>query len=429
MNGIFISYRREDTEGFARSLFQSLVAHFGQEQVFMDVEGIELGMDFVEALDQSLGACGVLLVLIGKEWVTGVDASGRRRLDNPEDFVRLEVASALKRNIRVIPIRVRGAVMPDPQELPDDLKLLTRRQALELRHDHWDADVRLLITALEKALGLTPKKVGPAVQQAQPVATAASATAKSRWKLPLLLVGLVLVGVVVTLFIPDGEEPVPVQTWEAAPSAPPSYVAEEPVSPEAPWEPPPAIPEPLPAPPPFPDFTDTMVFEAQELLAQLGYEPGPVDGQVGERTTRAVRAFQRDNGLPATGRISDDLIDALYATLERRQGMPFPPPESYPPTVNMTGIWFDEEGVRYSIVHEGYQIHYQAFDMYGTIVAMGEGRLEGQRVDYVMVGADGSQWRGQGMLSDDGRQMEYRVVNLMNGLQDGGWIRREDAIR
>jgi len=169
MKGIFISYRREDTSGFARSLYQSLENHFGAGQVFMDVEGIELGLDFVEALDKSLANCQVLLVMIGKDWAICQDDAGNRRLDDPNDFVRMEVASALQRSdVRVIPVRVRGAAMPRTDELPEDLQALTRRQALELRHDSWNADVKILIDAVEGIVGPAASRQEPSPQESSP---------------------------------------------------------------------------------------------------------------------------------------------------------------------------------------------------------------------------------------------------------------------
>ena len=155
MNNIFISYRREDSEGFARGLFQSLVGAFGANHVFMDVEAISLGADFVKAIDNSLASCGALLVLIGKEWGSCTDGAGNRRLDNPHDFVRMEVAKALeKKGVRVIPVLVKGAVMPRAESLPEELRSVTRRQALELRHERWNQDVEHLVAALADLLGL-----------------------------------------------------------------------------------------------------------------------------------------------------------------------------------------------------------------------------------------------------------------------------------
>jgi len=160
VNRIFISYRREDSEGFARGLFQSLANYFGKDSVFMDVDSISLGMDFVEAIDKSLDDCGILLVLIGKDWVKSNDSSGQRRLEKTDDFVRIEIAKALKRKVPVIPVLIKGASMPNPADLPEELYALTRRQALELRHESWDSDVEHLATSLEKLLG-TQRKSSP----------------------------------------------------------------------------------------------------------------------------------------------------------------------------------------------------------------------------------------------------------------------------
>ncbi len=155
MKNIFISYRREDSEGFARGLFQSLVGAFGPDHVFMDVEDIGLGVDFVEAIDNSLATCGALLVLIGTQWADCTDGAGNRRLEDPLDFVRMEVAKALERGVRVIPVLIKGAQMPPPDSLPENLQPIARRQALELRHERWSQDVEHLISALEGALDLT----------------------------------------------------------------------------------------------------------------------------------------------------------------------------------------------------------------------------------------------------------------------------------
>src|SRR5215470_9691343 len=106
MRAIFVSYRREDTEGHAGRLFGDLTERFGKDVVFMDVAGIEPGRDFRRVIEQHVASCGVLLAVIGKSWLTAADEQGRRRLDDPIDFVRLETASALKRDIPVIPVLV-----------------------------------------------------------------------------------------------------------------------------------------------------------------------------------------------------------------------------------------------------------------------------------------------------------------------------------
>ena len=129
---IFISYRRGETAYPAGWLYDRLADRYGGEQVFKDVDSIELGDDFVEVITRAVGSCDVLLALIGEDWLTITDADGRRRLDDPHDFVRLEIEAALARDVRVIPILVDGARMPAAEELPNSLSKLARRQALEL---------------------------------------------------------------------------------------------------------------------------------------------------------------------------------------------------------------------------------------------------------------------------------------------------------
>ena len=152
MSRIFISYRRDDTAPYASHLYENLAARFGDDNLFMDIDTLEPGVDFVEAIENAVGMCDIVLVLIGRQWLSIKDAEGQRRLDNPEDFVRLEVATALERNIRVIPLLVEGAAMPRSTELPELLQKLTRRNAAPLRSADWRSDVGRLITALEKVL-------------------------------------------------------------------------------------------------------------------------------------------------------------------------------------------------------------------------------------------------------------------------------------
>jgi ribose transport system substrate-binding protein len=150
---VFISYRRDDSSAWAGRLYDRLFQHFSQNEIFMDVDTIEPGVDFVEAIEEVIGACDVLIAVIGSRWLTSSDRGGRRRLDIPEDIVRLEIATALKRGIRVVPVLVDGATMPEVGELPDDLKALVRRNAVEIGHNRFNADSERLVTALERALG------------------------------------------------------------------------------------------------------------------------------------------------------------------------------------------------------------------------------------------------------------------------------------
>lgn len=147
---IFICYRRADSQGHAGRIYDHLRNRFG-DQVFRDVDGIEGGEDFVEAIQQAVGSSDILLAVIGPQWSTTRDSKGRRRLDNPEDFVRMEIETALSRGIRVIPVLVQGAVMPSAEELPPELAKLARRNAVELSERRFYFDMDMLISAIEAA--------------------------------------------------------------------------------------------------------------------------------------------------------------------------------------------------------------------------------------------------------------------------------------
>ncbi|HEY6687185.1 MAG TPA: TIR domain-containing protein, partial [Propionibacteriaceae bacterium] len=147
---IFISYRRQETAWPARQLYDVLVKHFAAEQVFKDVDNIDPGDDFVERVAAAVGSCDVLLVLIGPQWLTISDEKGHRRLDNPEDYVRLEIETALTRKIRVIPILVDEARIPRANELPPTLAALVRRNAVEINPITFDT--KRLIATVRKTL-------------------------------------------------------------------------------------------------------------------------------------------------------------------------------------------------------------------------------------------------------------------------------------
>jgi PASTA domain/TIR domain len=148
---IFINYRREDTLVYADILEEVLSEQFGPDEVFRDVDTIEMGLDFVDAIDRALSQADVMLVLIGRHWV--VSSDGRRRLHEPEDYVRLEVAGGLERpNVRVIPILVGGAKMPAQEDLPSDLASLTRRNAFEMTDSRLRVDRDELVRRLSRVL-------------------------------------------------------------------------------------------------------------------------------------------------------------------------------------------------------------------------------------------------------------------------------------
>jgi tetratricopeptide (TPR) repeat protein len=137
---IFISYRRDDSAGTAGRLHDRLAETFGEENLFIDVDNMPAGADFVETLNKQVANCDVFLCTVGPNWLNAKDDDGRRRLDQPDDFVRVEIAAALNRNIPVIPVLVDGARVPKDHELPNDIAPLTRRQAVEVRNSHFRRD-------------------------------------------------------------------------------------------------------------------------------------------------------------------------------------------------------------------------------------------------------------------------------------------------
>ncbi len=149
---IFVSYRRDDTAYPSGWLFDKLAQHFGRDQVFKDIDSIQLGDDFGEVITAAVAQCDVLLALIGLRWLTIIDEGGRRRLDNPNDFVRLEIEAAITRQVRIIPVLVEGARMPRADELPPSMAKLARRQALQLSPSQFDFDTNRLLKVLDKTL-------------------------------------------------------------------------------------------------------------------------------------------------------------------------------------------------------------------------------------------------------------------------------------
>jgi biotin carboxyl carrier protein len=147
---VFLSYRREDTAFPAAWLHERLVGRFGREEVFMEIDSIDLGDDFVEAISTAVSFCDVLVAIIGREWATITDANGHRRLDDPNDFVRLEIETALQREVLVIPTLVEGARLPHAEQLPASLANLLRRQPLELSANRFEHDTKRLLRVIEK---------------------------------------------------------------------------------------------------------------------------------------------------------------------------------------------------------------------------------------------------------------------------------------
>jgi formylglycine-generating enzyme required for sulfatase activity len=157
MSSIFISYRREDSIAYAGRLFDRLADRFGEERIFMDIDTMKVGLDFVEQIENAVQSCSVLIAVIGKTWVNIQDEEGHRRLDNPEDFVRVEIQAALERNIPVVPLLVGGAGMPKARDLPDPIAKLTRRHAMKMSDERFRADATRLV---EQITDYLPSELG-----------------------------------------------------------------------------------------------------------------------------------------------------------------------------------------------------------------------------------------------------------------------------
>lgn len=203
---IFLSYRRDDAGGHAGRLYDLLAARYGDEHVFMDVDAIPLGTDFAAAIGRAVASCDVLIALIGRDWLGAADPAGRRRLDDPGDYVRIEIESALAADVVVVPTCVQGAEIPRPEELPPSLRPLTERQGTELTDAGWRDDVARLVRRLE------PPE--PASRRPRLGRRAAAA----------ILVGALALGggAAALLALGDGDdEPPPTGEQATAPSGPP----------------------------------------------------------------------------------------------------------------------------------------------------------------------------------------------------------------
>ncbi len=234
MAGIFINYRRDDAPGVAGRLFDYLAGRFSRDDLFMDVDAMKPGVDFAKQLDNQVSHCRVLLAVIGPHWLDAKDKTGVRRLDNEKDYVRIELASALKRDIAVIPVLVDGATMPAEESLSDDLKPLAFRHALELRHSRFSADADAIVHALEAAV---PRRrnlmllIGAAV--AAVLVIAAGGVMWAKLKKPAVPPTAQTPAVVATA-PPAASSPAPVAPLPAAPST------QAPAPAAAPAAPPPA---------------------------------------------------------------------------------------------------------------------------------------------------------------------------------------------
>ncbi|MCA1701839.1 MAG: toll/interleukin-1 receptor domain-containing protein [Actinobacteria bacterium] len=212
MGGVFISYRRSDSRGSAGRLYDNLEDRFGCDRVFRDLDALEPGAQYEEAIERFVQSCDAVVAVIGNQWLDARDEQGRRRIDDPADLVRRELEAAIEHEKLVIPVLVEDAAMPRADELPGRLAGLAGRNALPVSDTRWDYDVGRLVEVLERALGPAPKgsrRRAPEGGQQPPVATVPDG---ARWATSApapatappnrtRTVALVAVGVVVALVL------------------------------------------------------------------------------------------------------------------------------------------------------------------------------------------------------------------------------------
>jgi hypothetical protein len=252
---VIISYRRDSTSGHAGRLFDALNARH-PNQVFLDVASIQPGVDFVTRLREAVAEADAMVVVIGEGWAAVRDRHGRRRLDDPDDFVRNEIEAALDAGLLVIPALVQEAEMPAPEELPESLRLLSRRNAIEISDSRWTYDVERLAAAL--GLQTRPRRNRRSV-----LAIGAAGLA--------VAVAVVLVVLVQVPFV-DHDGSGQTNGSGAGRSAPLGVGDRGP-----------------------------MVRVAEQLLADRGYRPGAVDERFTSDTAVAAKRFQAEVDLPRSG--------------------------------------------------------------------------------------------------------------------------------
>lgn len=167
---IFVSYRRGDSAGYTGWLCEKLLQHWSHDQVFIDINGISLGDNFRERIKAAVESCDVLIPVIGRGWLTAQDARGKLRLGRSNDFVTIEIATALERDIFVMPVLVDGASMPDEEDLPEVLKKLACIHAISLRHESFNRDAQILIQALHERIPVVVSTtISPNLPTAEPL--------------------------------------------------------------------------------------------------------------------------------------------------------------------------------------------------------------------------------------------------------------------
>lgn len=191
MRKIFISYRRDDSAGYAQAVYSRLAQQFSQDQIFMDVDTIAPGTDFERAIERAVADCDVLVAVIGKRWMAA-EPNAPSRFENTKDYVALEISTALSRDIHVLPVLVDGMTMPSEERLPVDVRPITRRQAIEISNTRFNFDVERLVTAIRNAVG-EPAEIQRSGRTGRVETRPVQGMSPRRWLYGGAAVGLVLI--------------------------------------------------------------------------------------------------------------------------------------------------------------------------------------------------------------------------------------------
>ncbi len=207
---VFVSYRRGDTAPYAGRLYDTLAEAFGDPNVFMDIDTIDLGADYRQTIDRAIASCDVAIALIGRGWLSATDEDGRRRLDDPDDVLRLELERALARELVIVPACVQGAEVPGEEDLPPTLAPLARRQGIELRDTSWRDDVGRLLRRLERIAEepSDPQAAAPARQppgRGAGTGRSAALRGKGRAAAVALMVAVVGIAAALAIVLRDGD--------------------------------------------------------------------------------------------------------------------------------------------------------------------------------------------------------------------------------
>jgi hypothetical protein len=364
MAGVFVSYRRSDSAGHSGRLMDALVEGFEPQQLFRDIEAIEAGADFVEAINRAVADSSVMLVVIGPQWLTAQASDGKRRIDQDNDFVRLEIEAALSLDLRIIPVLVGGATMPSGDDLPASLKSLARRQAQEISDRRWDYDVDQLLAAMERIPGVARRKRASAAAQTAPTAPPAPRRGMSLGMKLLLGVG----SVVVVLLGLGSLSNISTHAPAVVPAPNTATPATEPVKA--------AVPSTTPARAPAAAVKVAPAQAAREEAPALEEAPQPAQ------------------------------------------------PVARP--VSLTGSWRSPDGDQLYLEHQGNEVAVIAADGSGTQGFMGQGSVQGQRVDLTLVHMQsGGSLTMHMTVSQDGRRMQGVAREHLTGSSQNITLTRE----